>query len=528
MKRTSLLPLFITLILTGTALADQTAPVRNGTGEEILLQGFHWNSSRNAPEKWYSVLARMAGQIGQDGFSLIWMPPPWRDTSSWVDSNKGTSGGGEGYFWRSFDKNGQYGTDDQLKTVAMALNNAGVKVIYDVVPNHMDDTEGDEPLFLRGHKEWRRDCDKCDEGDAFMDGNPDLNTGNEHVFETFKNELINLRDQYGAAGLRFDFVRGYAPQTVDRWMNAFGDQQFCVGEMWKGPSEYPASDWRNKASWQDSLKDWSDLSRCTVFDFALKERMQNGSIAEWRHGLNGNPDPNWRKVAVTFVDNHDTGYSPGRYGGQHHWALPEERRNQAYAYILSSPGTPAVYWPDMYDWQRGNLIRQLIKIRKEVGIKADSPIRFQPQYAGLVATTTGARKSLVIALDSDLTKLPLGLADPVLTWDDGKIRIWSIAAEHLPVSVRFTCDYATSLPGKTVYAVGSSLELGAWDPVHAVALTNTSPQNRWSGSIDVPAQQVIQWKCIERNNDSSGTVRWQPGPNVSFTSGTDHETRGTF
>jgi alpha-amylase len=195
MKRTSLLPLFITLILTGTALADQTAPVRNGTGEEILLQGFHWNSSRNAPEKWYSVLARMAGQIGQDGFSLIWMPPPWRDTSSWVDSNKGTSGGGEGYFWRSFDKNGQYGTDDQLKTVAMALNNAGVKVIYDVVPNHMDDTEGDEPLFLRGHKEWRRDCDKCDEGDAFMDGNPDLNTGNEHVFETFKNELINLRDQ---------------------------------------------------------------------------------------------------------------------------------------------------------------------------------------------------------------------------------------------------------------------------------------------------------------------------------------------
>jgi alpha-amylase len=311
-------------------------------------------------------------------------------------------------------------------------------------------------------------------------------------------------------------------------MNAFGDQQFCVGEMWKGPSEYPASDWRNKASWQDSLKDWSDLSRCTVFDFALKERMQNGSIAEWRHGLNGNPDPNWRKIAVTFVDNHDTGYSPGRYGGQHHWALPEERRNQAYAYILSSPGTPAVYWPDMYDWQRGNLIRQLIKIRKEVGIKADSPIRFQPQYAGLVATTTGARKSLVIALDSDLTKLPLGLADPVLTWDDGKIRIWSIAAEHLPVSVRFTCDYATSLPGKTVYAVGSSLELGAWDPVHAVALTNTSPQNRWSGSIDVPAQQVIQWKCIERNNDSSGTVRWQPGPNVSFTSGTDYETRGTF
>jgi Starch binding domain. len=61
-----------------------------------------------------------------------------------------------------------------------------------------------------------------------------------------------------------------------------------------------------------------------------------------------------------------------------------------------------------------------------------------------------------------------------------------------------------------------------------VALTNTPPQNQWSGSIDVPAKQDIQWKCIERSNDSSGAVRWQPGSNVSFTSGTDIETRGTF
>ncbi len=116
----------------------------------------------------------------------------------------------------------------------------------------------------------------------------------------------------------------------------------------------------------------------------------------------------------------------------------------------------------------------------------------------------------------------------MLTWDDGKIRIWSIAAEHLPVSVRFTCDYATSQRGKTVYAVGSSLELGAWNPRHAVALTHLPAQNQWNGSIDVPANQDIQWKCIERNNDLSDAVRWQQGPYVSFTSGTESETRGTF
>ncbi|KAA0959621.1 glucan 1,4-alpha-maltotetraohydrolase domain-containing protein [Pseudomonas sp. ANT_H12B] len=528
MKKTSVLSLLIGLTLNGVAIADETVPVRNGTGEEILLQGFHWNSSRDAAEKWYSVLTHTAGQIGRDGFTAIWMPPPWQDRSSWVDSRKGTSGGGEGYFWGSFDKNSDYGTDKQLQQAAGALKGAGVKIVYDVVPNHMNDSNVVESQFPRGRKEWRHDCAECDEGDAFMDGAADLNTHNPQVFETFKKEFINLRDQYGATGLRFDFVRGYAPETVDRWMQAFGDQQFCVGELWKGPREYPDNDWRSKAGWQDALKDWSDRSRCTVFDFALKERMQNGSIAEWRHGLNGNPNPAWRKIAVTFVDNHDTGSSPGLYRGQRHWPLAEALRNQAYAYILGTPGTPAIYWPDMYDWQRGDLIRQLIAIRKEAGIKADSPIRFQPQYSGLVATTTGTRKSLVIALDSDLTKLPQRLTQQALTWDGGKIRIWTTAPEQPPVSVRFTCDYASTYPGQNVYAAGSSLELGAWDPGHAIALTRNSQENRWIGAIDLPANQGIEWKCIVRSNEPSDPVRWQPGPNVSFISGAVSETRGTF
>lgn len=523
MKRFSLPCLLITLTLHGVVIADE--PVRNGSGEEILLQGFHWNSSRNAPETWYDVLARMAGQIASDGFTSVWLPPPWSDVSEWKTPT--AEGGGEGYFWHSFDKTSRYGRDEQLRQAASALNQAGVNVVYDIVPNHMSDKDV-YAMFPRGRNEWRHDCAQCDEGDAFMDGAADLNTANSEVFDAFKKELINLRDQYGAKGLRFDFVRGYAPETVDRWMQVFGDRQFCVGEMWKGPDEYPEGDWRRKASWQDALKDWSDRSHCTAFDFALKERMQNGNLNQWRHGLNGNPNPAWRKIAVTFVDNHDTGYSPGPFQGQHHWPLPEVRRNQAYAYILSSPGTPAVFWPDMYDWQRGELIRRLIRLRKDAGIKADSGIDFHTQYSGMVATTTGTRKSLVIALDSDLTKLPEGIGQPALTWDNDKIRIWSTPAAQPLIGVHFNCDYAETMFGETVYAVGSSLELGAWDPRHAIALTYNPQESRWTRVIDLPANQSIEWKCIMRNNDTPDIVRWQPGPNVRFTSGAASVTRGTF
>lgn len=37
--------LFLCLTFTVTFCAN--AAVRNGSGEEIMLQGFHWNSSRN-------------------------------------------------------------------------------------------------------------------------------------------------------------------------------------------------------------------------------------------------------------------------------------------------------------------------------------------------------------------------------------------------------------------------------------------------------------------------------------------------
>lgn len=489
--------------------------IRYDGGDEIILQGFHWNSSRASGESWYGTLARLAPQIGKDGFSAIWMPPPWRDESQWRDPANGTSGGGEGYFWQDFDKNSRYGSDAQLKQAQQALHGAGVKVIYDVVPNHMNGNAPGQQLSLpKGQGFWRNDCNPasaCDDGDAFMAGDADLNTGNAKVYALFENEFKNLRDHYGADGLRFDFVKGYAAERVDSWMKAFGDQRYCVGELWKAPNEFPASDWRSRGSWQDALKDWSARARCSVFDFALKERFQNGPPSSWRQGLNANPDPRWREVAVTFVDNHDTGYSPGPQGGQHHWSLVEARRNQAYAYILGSPGTPTVYWPDMYDWGRGELLRQLIAIRRDIGIRADSPISFLDTYSGLVAKTVGVRGTLLLALDADLSNPPTPYV-PVLTADGERIRMWRSNATSTQVPVTFRCEQGHTQPGQSVYVVGSSLELGNWKPAHAIRLTDTSEYPSWKGVIELPDKERLAWKCIVRSESDPGAQPlWQGG-----------------
>ncbi|WP_211445246.1 glucan 1,4-alpha-maltotetraohydrolase domain-containing protein [Collimonas humicola] len=533
---------FALIIAPRTAYAEKSpGGVRYGDGNEIILQGFHWNSARASPP-WYDTLKQMAPTVAADGFTAIWMPPPWRDDSYWKDDKTGASGGGEGYFWRDFDKNSHYGTDFQLQQAAQALTAARIKIIYDIVPNHRDRQYPMDALPKDG-KVWRSDCapvangaNDCDDGDPFMSGDADLNIANPLIANLFKDELIRLRDRYGAGGFRFDYVRGYAPEHVQSWMTDTLDSGFCVGELWKAPNEYPTSDPRSKASWQDVLKDWSDHSGCGIFDFALKERMQNGSISDWRQGLNGNPEIRWREVAVTFVDNHDTGYSPAPpSNGQHHWVLPDKLVKQAYTYILLSPGTPTVYWPHMYNGTQHDYLRLLIQARRQAGIRSDSEIQFSNGYGGLVAIVKGSQQQLVIALDSTLadpSQVANGVTTPAVTFDssDGShIRVWRSGPANAKTTIQFQCDKGITQQGDSVYVVGSASELGNWDPAKAVRLTDVSAYPTWKGSVELPTMQDVAWKCIVRNeNDPTQVKLWQAGTNNELIVVTGTPAKGSF
>lgn len=336
-------------------------------GDEILLQGFHWNSVRMFNGQWYNKLNTMTDQTGNNikdlGVTSIWMPPPWRDWSSWSDSSKGTSGGGEGYFWHDWNLNSQYGTAAQLQTAAAKLLANGVKPIYDIVPNHRNyKIWNAENQYTYPGAKWRNGGG--DEGNPFMSGDSDLNTGNSLVWNDINNALLTLKNSYSAQGFRFDFVHGYSTGSTNAWMQNSIDTGFCVGEYWKDPDT------------QTQLKNWSTAANCTAFDFALKAQIATGEVRNFVKGLNANPSTDWRERAVTFVDNHDTGYSPGLNGGQHHYAAPDAIRDKSYAYILTSPGTPSVYWPDVFDWGRYDFIKTLIAVRKDAKVYAYSDIKF--------------------------------------------------------------------------------------------------------------------------------------------------------
>lgn len=85
-----------------------------GTGREILLQGFNWESASKGG--WYRHVTDLADELGRMGFTVIWLPPPTDSVSA------------EGYMPRDlYDLNSKYGAVEELREAVAALHKAGIK-----------------------------------------------------------------------------------------------------------------------------------------------------------------------------------------------------------------------------------------------------------------------------------------------------------------------------------------------------------------------------------------------------------------
>lgn len=57
---------------------------------------------------------------------------------------------------------------------------------------------------------------------------------------------------------------------------------------------------------------------------------------------------------------------------QQHWPFPAEKTETGYAYVLTHPGTPCIFYDDL--WSHGDKLRELIALRKRADITARSNV----------------------------------------------------------------------------------------------------------------------------------------------------------
>ena len=367
----------------------------------VMLQGFYWDSYTDS--KW-TKLESQADEMSQF-FNLIWVP------NSGYCNTTSNNMGYHPIYW--FNHKSAFGTEAQLRSMISTFKEKGVGIIEDVVINHRASVNSNWLSFpaetYKGETYQLTAADICQDDEAKDNGYKPTgakDTGEawggardlDHTGENVQKNVIAYEDfllnDLGYTGFRYDFVKGFAARYVGLY-NKTAQLQFSVGECWDG-NKTVVTNWINGTK-QDGV------IQSAAFDFPMKYYINDAFASGKWSRLSGGAlcdDNNYKRYAVTFVDNHDT----GRSGECPLYANVEA----ANAYILTMPGTPCVWLGHWKTYK--TTIKRLITVRRAVGITNQSAIiTKQAKTNGYVLVTEGQNGNAALLLGS-LTEadLPTG------------------------------------------------------------------------------------------------------------------------
>lgn len=373
----------------------------------VMLQGFSWDSYN---ESQWKVLERQANEL-KGYIDLVWLPQSGKcmETSQVM--------GYMPYYY--FNQNSSFGSEAELRSLITKFKAAGIGAIADVVINHRN-TEGWYTFpaeTYKGVTYQMQSTDICknddggttatqaatdgvslsqnnDEGTDFG-GCRDIDHKSENVQKVIKAYLKYLKDDLGYTGFRYDMVKGFDGSHVADYNDATG-VEYSVGEYWDG---------------NDKIESWINRTnkKSAAFDFQFRYNVRdavngaaNGKVttySDWSK-LNSNDnlmhDANYRRYAVTFVENHDT---QKRSESEQNDPLRKDTI-AANAYMLAMPGTPCIFQPHWNAYK--SEIKEMIAARKYAGItNMSNYANKQSKKTLYVNEVTGTKHKLLVAVGND-------------------------------------------------------------------------------------------------------------------------------
>ena len=378
----------------------------------VMLQGFYWDSFSDS--RW-PKLESQADELAEF-FKLVWVPQ-----SAYCGGN---SMGYDDLYWFT-NYNSSFGNETQLRSMINTFKSKGIGTIADVVINHRK-TINDWVTFptevYKGVTYKMESTDICrnDDGGATLEwankngkslsnnndtgedwgGMRDLDHKSQNVQTIVKAYLKMLLNDLGYAGFRYDMTKGYAANYTGMY-NADANVAYSVGEYWDGN--------------QTTVKNWIDgtkvngVVQSAAFDFPFRYVIRDAvNNNRWSNlGTSSNKglcqETNYKRYAVTFVENHDTQYRDANNQNDPIRTNVEA----ANAYLLSMPGTPCVFLKHWLDYKES--IKQMIYVRQLAGVTNTSTsfnLANSQSANYYVQRTVGSRGAILAAMGSTSYTIP--------------------------------------------------------------------------------------------------------------------------
>ena len=484
----------------------------NGT----MLQGFSWNLPADGQH--WRRLGQMADRLVSEGITSVWMPPAYKGQAGIVDVGYGVYD-----LWDlgEFDQRGtvptKYGTRREFASAVIALQQAGIDVLGDIVLNHKMGADASEEVMARpvaqdnrlydlGDLEqitawtrfdfpgrageyddftWDWHCFKGVDYDAATGRNGiwlfegkswdsdvsqemgnydylmgvDIDLGNPEVYE----QLLKWGEWYlgasGVDGFRLDAVKHMSRAFYLRWLSDLrertGRELFCVGEYWS-------------PSVGDLVGYLGSEQAMSLFDVPLHFAFYQASVdrehIDFAHMLDNafvTADP---VHAVTFVENHDTQPNQALESTVQPWFKPV-----AYAMILlREAGYPCVFFADLFGLPNDAIpavaeLPLLMEIRRRFAYGAQHDYLDEADLAGWTREGDAGADDSGVAVVLCNRPMPEGQpeAAPEAEPDDGAQDASTDGQEELEEAPVEEQPAAVAWPGKRMY-VGAAHAGETW------------------------------------------------------------------
>lgn len=318
------------------------------------------------------VLAALnSGRLEALGVNTLWLSPLYLNPDGDFAGNDGRRYSSYHGYWpkdpHALDP--RVAPDDSLSALVSAAHAKGIRVLFDVVPNHVHE----QHPYYAAHKDWFDGTSSCVCGQGTCDWAtheqtcwfapylPDVAWDDADAARTMSADVASMVTTHDGDGVRIDAVPMMPRSAVRRMAfdlrrlaDGFGHSSFMLGEIFTGPGAYG-----------DIRQHLGPFELDSSFHFPLMWSLR-GAIAHDASPMSDiadtldAADASWAGSGVTptlIIGNHDvtrfSSESAGDADGDGWNPAPQStdpvvyaKQRLAMAAIYTLPGAPVVYYGD--------------------------------------------------------------------------------------------------------------------------------------------------------------------------------------